>query len=149
MKTIKQIADELGIDKQRVYRYIRKHRISEAHQEAGVMHYDEAAETFITSYFAGTDRISEAHHEAHQNASSDAVVDAVIALLKSELEAKNKLIDSLQAELAAERQHSRVMAERSQQLHAGTIQHHLTDGGEVAELVTQPAGFFQRIFGKK
>ena len=149
MKTIKQMADELGIDKQRVYRYIRKHRISEAHHEAGVMYYDEAAEILIISHFAETDRISGPHHEAHQSASSEAVIDAVIALLQSELEAKNKLIDSLQAELAAERQHSRVMAERSQQLHAGTIQHHLTDGSELAEPIAQPVGFFQRIFGKK
>ena len=33
-KTIRQIADELGIDKQKVYRYIRKNHINEAHQTA-------------------------------------------------------------------------------------------------------------------
>jgi len=33
MKTIKQIADNLGIDKQKVYRYIKKHRINEIDQK--------------------------------------------------------------------------------------------------------------------
>lgn len=33
MKTIKQISDELGVDKQKVYRYIKKNHIKEVHQE--------------------------------------------------------------------------------------------------------------------
>ena len=31
-KTIKQIADELGVSKQRVYRFIKQNCINEAHQ---------------------------------------------------------------------------------------------------------------------
>ena len=50
-KTIKQIADELNVNKQRVYRYIKKNHITEAHQKNGVMYYDENAQKQITSYF--------------------------------------------------------------------------------------------------
>lgn len=32
-KTIKQIADELRVSKQQVYRYIKRNHISEAHQK--------------------------------------------------------------------------------------------------------------------
>ena len=48
-KTIKQMADALGVDKQRVYRYIKKNCISEAHQKNGVMYYDEVVEKRIFS----------------------------------------------------------------------------------------------------
>jgi len=71
-------------------------------------------------------------------------------ILKSELDAKNELIDTLQAELALERQHSReqsdklsVLAERSQQLHAGTIQQQLTDGNSKPD-EPKKKGWFKR-----
>ena len=47
MKTIREIANELGVDKQKVYRFIKQNHINEAHHEAlqrsGVKYYDEAA----------------------------------------------------------------------------------------------------------
>ena len=39
------------IDKQRVYRYIRKSRIREAQHDDGLMYYDEAAEAAIMQHF--------------------------------------------------------------------------------------------------
>lgn len=42
-KTIKEIADELGVDKQKVYRFIKQNHINEALQRSGVKYYDEAA----------------------------------------------------------------------------------------------------------
>ena len=50
-KTIRQIADELGVSKQRVYRIIKQNCINEAHQRNGVMYYDDAAETRIKQGF--------------------------------------------------------------------------------------------------
>ena len=47
---IKQIADELGISKQKVYRFIKKENINESYQENSVMYYDDVAENRITSY---------------------------------------------------------------------------------------------------
>jgi AcrR family transcriptional regulator len=86
LKTIKQMADELGLNKQKVYRYIKRNHISEAHQEAGVMWYDETVETLIKSAFSENTASSEAHQTAsrlHQTISHDAVVEAVEKLIKS------------------------------------------------------------------
>ena len=43
MKTIREIANELGVDKQKVYRFIKQNHINEAHhkahQRSGVKYY--------------------------------------------------------------------------------------------------------------
>ena len=109
-KTIKQIADELRVSKQQVYRYIKRNHISEAHQKNGVMYYDEAAETAIKRGFSDKAVSSEVHQEVHQKHISDAVNDAVVITLQTlqeQLTAKDKLIEQLQTELAVERQHDR------------------------------------------
>jgi hypothetical protein len=95
VKTIKQIADGIGVDKQRVYRYIKKHCISEAHHDAveahhealheahhdtGVMWFDEAAEMAIMQGLMQKTASSEAHHdavEAHRDAHHEAHHDTV------------------------------------------------------------------------
>lgn len=133
MKTIKQIADEIGVDKQKVYRYIKKNHISEvhqeAHQESGVKWYDEAAETLIKQGFSNNSTSNEAHHEVHQNHINEAVNDALIEMLKKELEVKNKQIQELNARLA-ESNAALVAAQQTaataQALHAGTMQQQLT-----------------------
>lgn len=111
-KTIKEIADELGVEKQKVYRYIKQHRISEvhhealhdAHQRSGAKYYDEAAETLIKQGFfsqtASSEAHHEVHHEAHQNRINEAVNEAVIDMLRQELEIKNEQIRELNARLA-------------------------------------------------
>lgn len=121
-KTIKQIADELGIDKQRVYRYIKKNHINEAHQNGSVMYYDEAAEMLIKQGLSG----ESASSEAHQSASNDAVIDVLLMqcdMLKKELEIKNKQIEDLSAALVAAQQ----SAQTAQALHAGTMRKQIED----------------------
>jgi predicted DNA-binding protein YlxM (UPF0122 family) len=110
MKTIKQIADELGVNKQRVYRYIKRNRIIEAHQEQGVMWYDDAVESSIIKHF--TENVS--HHEAYHTTSHD----AIITMLQRELEIKNQQIEKLT--VALENTTSSLQA--AQALHAGTLQ---------------------------
>jgi len=145
MKTIKQIADELHVDKQRVYRYIRKNHINEAHQKNGVMYYDDAAETLIIQHFFK----NEVHHDALQTAS----LDAVINMLKSELEMKNDQIRELNARLA-ESNAALITAQQSAQvaqaLHAGTMQTKLIDGiDNRGEPTVSAVRFFNKLFGKK
>lgn len=149
MKTIKEIAGELGVPKQRVYRFIKRECISEAHHEAGVMYYDDAAETFIKQAFSDVVSSGEAHHDAHHDAVSDAVTDAVtdavIDLLRKELEIKNEQIRELNARLAesnAALVAAQQTAQAAQALHAGTIQKQLMEP-------EQPAGFFTRLFSSK
>ena len=48
MKTIKQIADELGVNKQKVYRFIVKNHITASSEVKQSKLYDEAAERLLT-----------------------------------------------------------------------------------------------------
>lgn len=141
MKTVKQIADELGVNKQKVYRFIKRNCISEAHQKNGVMYYDEATETLIYSHFNKISPQSEAHHEVHQSTSNDAVIDAVIKMLQQELEVKNKQISELTAAL----ENTTASLQAAQALHAGTMQQQLLPEAS-ADVTEEPpakrSGFF-------
>lgn len=109
MKTIKQIADELGVDKQKVYRYIKKNYIkevnreciSETHQRNNVKYYDEVAESLIKQGISGDIESNEIHQEAHQEHVNDTMIDALlkqIEILQKELDVKNEQIrDTLKA----------------------------------------------------
>lgn len=163
-KTIKEIADELGVDKQKVYRFIKQNHINEvlheAHQRSGVKYYDEAAETLIKQGFSAKTVSSEAHHEVLQNHINEAVCDTVIDMLRKELETKNqqlsvkdKQIEDLNArlsEVSAALVAAQQTAQAAQALHAGTIQQQLTNG-EVDPTVHQQEtekkrGWFSRLF---
>ncbi len=133
MKTTKQIADELGIDKQRVYRYIKKNCINEALQKNRVKYYDDAAETVIKQGFLEKTTSSEVLHEVHQKCISDTVIDTLLMqseMLKKELEIKNKQIEEL-AERLSENQK---LLDQEQQLHAMTKQN-LTEAGTAQLLI--------------
>jgi hypothetical protein len=102
-KTIKQIADELGLDKQRVYRFIKKNHISELHQKSGILYYDEAVESLIKSHFSKLNISSD----VHQTTSNDAIIETLLKqaeILQKELEIKNKQIENLTKALDQEQQ---------------------------------------------
>jgi len=166
-KTIKEIADELGVEKQKVYRYIKQHRISEvhhealheAHQRSGAKYYDEAAETIIKQGFSSQTASSEAHHEvhheAHQNRINEAVNEAVIDMLRQELEIKNEQIRELNARLAEVSSAlvtAQQTAQAAQALHAGTIRQQLTSGDAAEEPEETPTeerwGWLHRLFSR-
>ena len=178
MKTIKEIAESIGVDKQKVYRFIRKNHINEshhevhheAHQKRNVMHYDEAAENVIRQHFAATDCITESHHEvhheAHQTTSLDTVFDTVIATLKSELDAKNKQLEGQQKtiseqqitirELTAALENTTESLNAAQALHAGTIKTQMPEDEKLTYLIPEESiqpkkrqNLFDRIFGRR
>ncbi|MGL5253995.1 MAG: helix-turn-helix domain-containing protein [Brevinema sp.] len=91
-KTVKEIADELGVDKQKVYRIIKKNRINEAVQDGQVKRYDEAVQSLVKSELLHSEPHQNHINEPHQNR----INEAVVALLKTELEAKNELIKAQQ-----------------------------------------------------
>jgi DNA-directed RNA polymerase specialized sigma subunit len=144
VKTLKQIADNLGVSKQRVYRFVKANRITEAHQGHIGAHYDEAAESLILSHF----KKETASHESHQKHISEAVFNTVVDTLKSELEAKNRQIETLTAALNVAQQ----TATAAQALHAGTMKH-LTDSAADGDTIeTEPLpGWWARLMsrGKK
>ena len=116
-KTIKQIADELQIDKQKVYRYIKANHINEAlreaHQKNNVKYYDEVAQEQIKKAFAEK---SESHQTAskstskvHHESVNEALLDT-IEMLKNELKVKNEQIEKMHVLLDQE-QKLRLVAE--------------------------------------
>jgi predicted transcriptional regulator len=125
MKTLKQIADELGVSKQRVYRFVKAEKIQGAGASSytSTPHYDEVAQSRIKSHF--TQKSVSADYI------SETAFDTILDTLRAELEAKNEQIEYLQKSLLV-----------AQTLHAEAVQR-LT----VAE--EKPQGFFSRIFRPK
>ena len=96
MKTIKQVADELHIPKQRLYRYIKSHHINDIHQVESTMYIDDILENKLKQHFKSTTTSSE----SHQNTSNDAVIDTLMIQLKK----KDEQIEKLQQLLDQEQQ---------------------------------------------
>ena len=141
MKTIKQIADEIGVTKQAVHKKRKSHELSTALQPFtstidGVVYISVDGEVLIKSAFSS---LSRKHVDGSISSTVYSQVDGqneLYDILKAELKAKDEQIETLQMELAAERKHSReqsdklvTLAEQAQMLHAGTMQQkRLSDG---------------------
>ena len=167
MKTIRQIADEIGVSKQAVYkRYKGKlHTVCApyAHTEQGVLYLSEQAETLIKQDFLKDDRSIGAHTDTHtersngavpeqsQEAGVVAVLQATINTLQGQLSVKDQQIEELNARLAEVSSAllaAQQTAEAAQALHAGTIQQQILTGDAGADKL-EPEGnrkWYQRIF---
>lgn len=160
MKTIRQIADEIGVSKQAVYkRYKGKlHTVCApyAHTEQGVLYLSEQAETLIKQDFLQDDRSNGAHTDTHtersigavpeqpQEAGVVAVLQATIDALQGQLEVKDRQIEKLTEALVAAQQ----TAAAAQALHAGTIQQQLITGeaGTDRSESEEKKGWLEKIF---
>ena len=138
LKTTKQIADELGVSKQQVYRFIKRHNIKEARQENGTMYYDDAAEYLITQGFSEKSKSTE----AEQKHTNETALETVISMLQKELEAKDRQIEELQAALKREQElhtSAQGLHAREQQLHAATLKQLPAPVQEGSESSSEPA----------
>jgi len=154
MKTIKQIADEIGVSKQAVHQKRKSKGLATALQPFtstvdGVVYISVDGEILIRQAFSASGRKIIDVNEPQ-------TTEALITMLQNELAAKNKLLDEqqqtinkltdtvkAQAEGLAAAQQS---TQAAQFLHAGTIQQQLTDGGgSTAEPVAPPMGFIERV----
>ena len=160
MKTIRQIADEIGVSKQAVYkRYKGKlHTVCApyTHTEQGVLYLSEQAETLIKQDFLKDNRSNGAHTdtrtersigavpEQSQESGVVAVLQATIDTLQGQLEVKDRQIEKLTEALAAAQQ----TAAAAQALHAGTIQQQLITGetGADQQEPEQKRGWFSKLF---
>lgn len=149
MKTIRQIADEIGVSKQAVYkRYKGKlHAVCApyAHTEQGVLYLSEQAETLIKQDFLKDSRSNGAHTDTHTERSIGAVLEppkeadivsvlkATIDTLQGQLEVKDRQIEQ-QAQTITGLTDALVAAQQTaaaaQALHAGTLQQQLLNGDE-------------------
>lgn len=104
MMTVKQLADELGINKQRVYRYIKK-CITGVHHDSGVIYLNETQVEQVKQHFTVSD---DAYRDAHHDVSSDAVM---MQYLMKQNEDLMRQVETLQR-----------LLDQEQQLHAATRQ---------------------------
>ena len=162
MKTIRQIADEIGVSKQAVYkRYKGKlHTVCApyAHTEQGVLYLSEQAETLIKQDFLKDDRSNGAHTERSigavpeqsQEAGVVAVLQATIDMLQGQLAVKDRQIEELTARLAEVSSAllaAQQTAATAQALHAGTIKQQLSDGSG-ADQEERKQSWISRLFRK-
>jgi len=145
-KTVKQIAEELGVSKQAVHQKRKSKRLSEILQPFtetidGVVYIASEGEIILKQAFLKPKNLELSTVTVNGFASVDGNADGglhpLYDILKAELETKNKQIEQLQADLAEERKHSReltdrvaVLAEQAQALHAGTIKTQLPPSEE-------------------
>ena len=162
MKTIRQIADEIGVSKQAVYkRYKGKlHTVCApyAHTEQGVLYLSEQAEPLIKQDFLKDDRSNGAHTERSigavpeqsQEAGVVAVLQATIDMLQGQLAVKDRQIEELNARLAEVSSAllaAQQTAATAQALHAGTIKQQLSDGSG-ADQEERKQSWISRLFRK-
>lgn len=166
MKTIRQIADEIGVSKQAVYkRYKGKlHTVCApyAHTEQGVLYLSEQAETLIKQDFLKDNRSNGAHTdtrtersigavlEQSQEAGVVAVLQATIDMLQGQLAVKDRQIEELNARLAEVSSAllaAQQTAATAQALHAGTIKQQLSDGSG-ADQEERKQSWISRLFRK-
>ena len=157
MKTIRQIADEIGVSKQAVYKRYKGKLYTAcapyAHTVQGVLYLSEQAETMIKQDFLQNDCSNGAHtersigavQEQSQEAGVVAVLQATIDTLQGQLEVKDRQIAKLTEALVAAQQ----TAAAAQALHAGTMKQQLLSGesGADQQEPEQKKSWFSKIFG--
>ena len=171
MKTIRQIADEIGVSKQAVFKKIKREPLSTSLQGLtatvdGRLMVEVDGEKLIKQAFSenapsttdnqltgAVDGLVDA--PSTKNAEKTAEVDGVISVLQAtidtlqgQLEVKDRQIEKLTEALVAAQQ----TAAAAQALHAGTIQQQLLTGEAGADQQgqepEQKRGWFSKLFGK-
>lgn len=159
-KTIKEIAEELRVSKQAVYkRYKGKlHAVCApyAHTVNGVLYLTDQGVEIIRQDFVANPCSTGAHTERVRCAppeqpQSDAVIEvlrATIDTLQQQLEIKDKQIERQAATI----EHLSSALSAAQALHAGTIKHQLEAGHEQGAIATdgrKGASWLSRLLRKK
>jgi len=160
MKTIKQIADEIGVSKQSVYKRYKGKLYSVCapytHTEHGVLYLDNKAENIIKKDFEKSNTLNIKDTECSVGVSNvEPIEDEIISVLKktidtlqNQLDIKDSQIDKLTEALII----SQKTSAAEQALHAGTMQKQLQESEsekEEVEVIEEKPSFWQRVFNKK
>ena len=155
VKTILQIANEVGVTKQAVYKKIKMQPLSTSLQGLsetinGTLHFTVDGENLIKSVFDKGKAPTEST-KAVVNVSQ--LTAQLIESLQGQISTLTEQNADLRAQLNAEREHSRAqadkfaeLADQSQKLHAGYIvtAPQLASGGKIKQ-----NSFFTRMLGRK
>ena len=152
--TIKQLADQIGVSKTAIRKYMtaefRKNHVETAAN--GVITISENGCKLLSENFRKHENVAKTtanqFSENTENTENITIPRVVWETLQKDLEAKDLQIKELTAELAKEREHSRdtadkiaVLAKNAQELQGGAMQHQLEAPGK-------KDSWLSRIFGK-
>ena len=149
MKTIRQIADEIGVSKTAVNKQIANLGLRSGLRKNGNQFaIDEHQEALIKQAFSEksqTEIGNQTQTENHEVSDLVCVLQATIDTLQGQLEVKDRQIEKLTEALVAAQQ----TAAAAQALHAGTIQQQLITGeaGVDQQEPEQKKSWFSKIFG--
>ena len=156
MKTIRQIADEIGVSKTAVNKQIANLGLRSGLRKNGNQFaIDEHQEALIKEAFSEKSQTeienqtqTKTQTENHEVSDLVCVLQATIDTLQGQLEVKDRQIEKLTEALVAAQQ----TAAAAQALHAGTIQQQLLTGEAGADQQGQEPehkrGWFSKLFGK-
>lgn len=152
MKTIRQIADEIGVSKTAVNKQIANLGLRSGLQKNGNQFaIDEHQEALIKQAFSEKSQTeienqtqTKSQTENHEVSDLVCVLQATIDTLQGQLEVKDRQIEKLTEALVAAQQ----TAAAAQALHAGTIQQQLLTGEVGADQPEpeQKRGWFSKLF---
>ena len=149
MKTIRQIADEIGVSKTAVNKQIANLGLRSGLRKNGNQFaIDEHQETLIKQAFSEksqTEIENQTQTENHEVGDLVCVLQATIDMLQGQLEVKDRQIAKLTEALVAAQQ----TAAAAQALHAGTMKQQLLSGesGADQQEPEQKKSWFSKIFG--
>lgn len=149
MKTIRQIADEIGVSKTAVNKQIANLGLRSGLRKNGNQFaIDEHQEALIKQAFSEKSQTkieNQTQTENHEVSDLVCVLQATIDTLQGQLEVKDRQIEKLTEALVAAQQ----TAAAAQALHAGTIQQQLITGeaGVDQQEPEQKKSWFSKIFG--
>jgi len=153
MKTIRQIADEIGVSKTAVNKQIANLGLRSGLRKNGNQFaIDEHQEALIKQAFSEKSQTeienqtqTKTQTENHEVSDLVCVLQATIDTLQGQLEVKDRQIEKLTEALVAAQQ----TAAAAQALHAGTIQQQLITGeaGVDQQEPEQKKSWFSKIFG--
>lgn len=119
MKTIKQIADELGVSKTAVRKKIENLGLSEKVKTNGNrIEVDERQEKLIKSAFSQKEMKTANANEVSEKSETLRLLSSMVSTLTEQLQEKDKQIERLQTEL----ENAQKSVDQAQQLHAMTEQ---------------------------
>ena len=119
MKTIKQIADELGVSKTAVRKKIENLGLSEKVKTNGNrIEVDERQEKLIKSAFSQKETKTANANEVSEKSETLRLLSSMVSTLTEQLQEKDKQIERLQTEL----ENAQKSVDQAQQLHAMTEQ---------------------------
>lgn len=146
LMTIKEFAEASGRSQQAIYKQIETRLAPYLHKIEGKKYIDRRALKEVFEIEVEQPNQPENNNSFNSENNPD---NPLYAILKAELDAKNKQIEQLQKDLETERQHSREQADKladlakgAQQLHAGSIKQQLEAGspahGEEVAIDAEP-----------